>query len=157
MRLLSEDKFVRNRTLVILASATVLVGAWFYAPYVDRGPVVCPSHALVGLPCPACGLTHGFCELAHGRPASAAAHNALTFPLAALFIVALVVAPVELILKRRLTFYRFMYSTRVAFILGGAFALYHLARVTVYLCDGRLFTDYIATSWTYGLFHRFFG
>ena len=154
---LDKDKFVRHRVLVILGTAAVLLGAWFYAPYVEHGPVVCLSHGLVGLPCPACGLTHGFCELAHGRPASAAAHNALTFPLAALFVAALLVAPVELLLKRRLSFYRFLYSTPLALVVGGIVVVYHLSRVAVFAYDGRLFTDYLATSWTYTLFHHFFG
>ena len=157
MRLPGEDKFVRNRTLVIACSAAVLIASWFYAPYVNHGPVVCPLHGVMGLPCPACGLTHAFCELAHGQMAEAAAHNAIAFPLAGLFLAALIVAPVELVLRRRLSFYRWLYSTRVAWVVGGMLIVYHLGRTAVFCLDGRLFTDYVATSWTYGLIHHFFG
>jgi hypothetical protein len=153
----TDQTFARNRILVIGVTAAVLCLSWAYAPYVDKGPVLCVSHGLMGLPCPACGLTHAFCELAHGRPASAAAHNAVAFPLAALFVVALPTAALELALGRRFAFYRFLYSTRLACVLGGALAVYHLARVGIWLLDGRLYANYIATSWTYTLVHRLFG
>ena len=157
MLLLSNDTFSRHRILVILVAAGVLVASWVYAPYVNRGPVICVLHGVAGLPCPACGLTHAFCELAHGRLASAAAHNAVAIPLFLLFLVALPTAIVELALRRRLNFYSFMYSTRVAYILGGTLTLYHVGRTVAWLCNGRLFTDYVATSWTYQLWRHFFG
>jgi hypothetical protein len=156
MKLLSDDKFVRNRTLVILVTAGVFAASWLYAPYVGRGPVICFSHGLLGLPCPACGLTRAFCELAHGRFAAAAEHNAIAFPLFALFLVALPTAGVELALGRRLAFYRFMYSTRLAWILGGALILYHVGRTAVWYLDGRLYADYVTTSWTFSLWQRLF-
>ena len=80
----------------------------------------------------------------------------MAFPLFALFLAALPTAGVELALGRRLAFYQFMYSTRLAWILGGALVVYHLARTTVWWLDGRLYTDYITTSWTWPLLRRFF-
>ena len=157
MRRLIENPFIRHRVLVMLVTGAVLVASCLYGPYVDRGPVVCLSHGLFGIPCPACGLTHAFCDLAHGQLVSAAAHNLVAFPLAVLFILAFVLAPVELLLGRRLTFYRFLYSTRLAFVVGGVLAVYHVTRTVVYCFDGRLFTDYVASSWTYGLFRHFLG
>ena len=111
----------------------------------------------MGLPCPACGLTRAFCDLSHAHVASAASHNAVAFPLALLFLVALPTAVVELALGRRLTFYRFMFSTRLAWVLGGALALYHVGRTAVMYLDGRLYTDYVATSWTHHLWRHLFG
>ncbi len=157
MRFLGNDAFVCNRRLVILLSAGVLAASWVYAPYVDRGPVVCMLHGIVGLPCPACGLTHAFCDLAHGRLASAAVHNAFVFPLFLIFLVAVPTAAVELMIGRRLNYYRFMYSTRVAYAAGTALVLYHLARTGVWLLSGRLYSDYITTSWTYHLWRHVSG
>lgn len=157
MRLLGNDAFIRNRRLVLLLSAGVLAASWAYAPYVDRGPVVCLLHGLVGLPCPACGLTHAFCELAHGRLASAAAYNAFAFPLFLLFLAALPTAAGELMIGRRLSYYRFMHSKRLAYAAGAALALYHIARTGAWLISGRLYTDYITTSWTYYVWRHVFG
>ncbi len=153
MSSLSEDKrFARNRALVILVTAGVFIAAWFYAPFVERGPVVCPSRALVGLPCPACGLTHAFCDLAHGRVSAAAGHNALAFPLAALFAVALPVAALELRRGKPFAFYGFLYSMRLAWSVGAIVLVYHLTRVAFMVTSGRLMTDYVMTSWPYHLF-----
>jgi hypothetical protein len=38
-------------------------------------PYTCPSRALLGLPCPTCGMTHAFVALAHGDLAAAVAAN----------------------------------------------------------------------------------
>ncbi len=157
MRLLGNNAFARNRRLVLLLSAGILAASWAYAPYVDRGPVVCILHGIAGLPCPACGLTHAFCELAHGRLVSAAAYNAVALPLFLLFLVAVPTAAAELMIGRRLDFYRFMYSTRFAYAAGAALAVYHVARTGVWLLSGRLYTDYITTSWTYHLWRYVFG
>lgn len=148
----SEDRrFVRHRALVILVTAGVFVAAWFYAPFVERGPVVCPSRALLGLPCPACGLTHAFCDLTHGRLSDAAADNALAFPLAALFAVALPVAALELRRGKPFAFYGFLYSMRVAWGFAAVVLVYHLTRVAFMVHSGRLMTDYVMASWPYHL------
>ena len=153
MSSVSEDnRFVRNRALVILVTAGVFVAAWLYAPFVERGPVVCLSRALAGLPCPACGLTHAFCDLTRGRLSAAAAHNALAFPLAALFAVALPVAALELRRGKPFAFYGFLYSTRVAWGVAAVVLVYHLTRFAVLVQSGRLLTDYVMTSWPYHLF-----
>lgn len=157
MRFPGKDEFVRNRRLVLLLATGVLVVSWAYEPYVDRGPVVCVLHGVLGLPCPACGLTHAFCNLAHGRLAAAAAHNAFAFPLFILFLVAIPTAVIELVLERRLTFYNFLYSRRLAYTLGAVLALYHVTRSAVWLLNGRLYTDYFTTSWTYHLWSHVFG
>jgi hypothetical protein len=34
-------------------------------------PYTCPARALLGLPCPTCGMTHAFVALAHGQLAAA--------------------------------------------------------------------------------------
>ncbi len=151
-----DGHFIRNRTLVILVSAAVFVGAWFYAPCVDRGPVVCPLHGLVGIPCPGCGLTHAFCDLVNGRLSAAAAHNAMSFLLAALFAAALPVAAVELARRKPFAFYRFLYSTRMAWGLAGVVVVYYLGHFVVLIASGRLMTDYVMTSWTWPILHRIF-
>jgi hypothetical protein len=151
----ARDTFVRDRTALGVLAAGVLTASWVYAPYVDRGPVLCVLHGVVGLPCPACGLTHAFCDLAHGRLAAAAAHNAAGLPLFAFFLLAVPTAAAELILRRPFRWYRFLYSSRLAGLVGGLLAVYHIARTVVWSFDGRLFSEYFATSWTYRVWQMF--
>jgi hypothetical protein len=152
----NRNTFVRHRVLVIVVTAAVLAASWVYAPYAERGPVLCASHGLVGIPCPACGLTRAFCSLAHGRFGEAAARNAVSFPLAALMLAALPTATLELGRGRAFTFYRFVYSLKVAWVVAWVLTAYHLGRLAVWAVDGRLYSDYITTSWTWPLFRRLF-
>ena len=156
MRLSGGDEFVRNRWLVLLVASGVLIASWGYAPYAERGPVLCLMHGVVGLPCPACGLTRAFCDLAHGRLADAAAQNAVAFPLFLLFLIAIPTAGVELVIRRRFTFYCFLYSVKLAYVIGALLVLYHLTRTTIWFIDGRLYADYFTTSWTYQLWMHLF-
>ncbi len=65
-----------RRTLIAIHVA-VLLASFLYAPFCQRGPVVCYVRQLTGLACPSCGLTRSFCAMAHGRFADAAACHPL--------------------------------------------------------------------------------
>jgi hypothetical protein len=45
----------------------ILVAAWFYYPYCQRGPVLCLAQLFLHRHCPGCGLTRAICFLVHGR------------------------------------------------------------------------------------------
>ncbi|TET38814.1 MAG: DUF2752 domain-containing protein [Planctomycetota bacterium] len=146
--------FFKNRILIILVTVGILSVSFFLSGVVLRGPVICMSHGLAGLPCPACGLTRGFCALADLDIVGAIESNALCIPLFLLFIIAPLVAAWEMISRRRLKFYRFMYSMKLAYILGGALALYHIGRCACWIANGSFVNQYIKTSWTYSLFFQ---
>jgi hypothetical protein len=156
MQSMCRDEFVCNRALVIVCSAAVFVASWFYAPYVDHGPTICALRGLTGIPCPSCGLTRAFCDIVHGHFAGAAVHNAVAFPLAVLFLGALIIAPLELVLGRRISLYRWLYSTRVAYIFGGMVALYFVTRVALLCASGQLLRSIASAPWTFGLYHHLF-
>ena len=55
--------------LAIWASTlpALLAACFFYYPFVFSGPILCPMHLLLGLPCPGCGLTRAFCLASRGH------------------------------------------------------------------------------------------
>lgn len=59
---------------VALALA-VLFACWVYA--VEWPPVLCPFHAVTGLPCPTCGSTRALFAFVAGRPLEALRANPL--------------------------------------------------------------------------------
>ena len=148
-----DARFVRSRLMVIAVCGGVLLLSYLWAPYVHSGPVVCPMHGLLGLPCPACGLTRAFCALTQLNRMEALRQNALSLPLFALFIVAPLVAAYELLAGRRCTFYKFMFSTRLAFAVGAVVVVYYLGRCAWMIHTGSLVEEYMKTSWIYTLLH----
>lgn len=142
--------FAGNRVLLMAVSALTLA-----APFIFSGaelPVLCPMHGIFGLPCPGCGLGRAFTALSQGDFLAALKFHVLAIPFALLLVVAFFTALYELIARKRLSYYDFMYSMKIA---RGAmiFTLaYHFLRFTWLLYTGALYTDYIQTSWTYSLF-----
>lgn len=67
------------------------------------GPVLCPLRLLTGVPCPACGLTTSFTELAGGHLGAATTAAPAGPLLFALFAAVAVVLVVLLTRRRRLT------------------------------------------------------
>lgn len=55
----------------------VIVAAWFYFPYCEKGPNLCIWRAFLHTSCPGCGLTRAFCFLVHGRVREAVGFNHL--------------------------------------------------------------------------------
>jgi hypothetical protein len=144
--------FVARRLVAIGAALVTLTAPFVYAPYVGRGPVLCPWHGLAGLPCPGCGLTRAFCALAHLDVRAALALNALSLPLLVVLLVVPVVGALELARRHPYGWYRGLGSPGVARGCGATVMLYHLARVTYWCVQGTLVPVYVKTSWSYGLY-----
>ncbi len=75
-----------SRILAALWLAGLAVRPW---TMLDRLPVRCLFHPLLGRPCPGCGITHSVWLLLHGQPAAAFEWNPLgllVLPLAVLFV-----------------------------------------------------------------------
>lgn len=70
------------------------------------GPVLCPLRLLTGIPCPACGLTTSFTEMAGGNLAAAWAAAPIGPVLFVLFAAMALVAAVLLLRRRRLVLAR---------------------------------------------------
>ncbi len=149
----APDKlFVQHRLAVMLGSALVWTAAHLYAPFVHGGPVICPVHGLVGMPCPTCGLTRAFCALVQGDFLGALQWNALVVPLAILFLAGPVIAGLEIFSGKAYRFYHsFLYSSRIAERFAAVVIVYHVARCAVWYASGTLTHDFVETSWTYRL------
>jgi hypothetical protein len=142
-----------GRPIIAVVCLSMVAAARLYAPHVSHGPILCLLHGLIGLPCPACGLTRSFCYLSYGHIAEAAAQNALGLPLflLCLFFPALWFA--EWLLRRRLIDWRPWQTERVAMSLGAIVALYHVSRLIWWAQSGTLRTQYFETSWTWRIIH----
>jgi len=95
------------------------------------GPVLCPLRILTGVPCPACGLTTSFTELAGGHLGAAASASPAGPVLFAGCVVAVIVLVALLVSGRRLSGLRPR---------GGAAVVAYAALAVV-----------VAASWTYQL------
>jgi Protein of unknown function (DUF2752) len=128
----------RSATYAGIAAA-VLATSYFYAPYVDRGPPICPFKLMFGIPCPGCGLTHSFCALAHGHLAAAVQFHALGPVLFVVFALALPIFAYQAITRRRVTWFnRLLFAERPAYIFATVLFLYHFTRLIVLGHSGAL-------------------
>ncbi len=134
---------------VILGVAAIGLASYVYAPYVHKGPILCPLHAVFGLPCPGCGFTRAFCALAHGDLASALHYNALSMPVAAALLLGAVVAGYEAARGRATRWPRLLFSRRLAWVWAVIVITYHVGRVGVWAENGTLARDYLRTSYLY--------
>jgi len=73
MRFLSEAK-----TLPLI-SLGVLGASFMIAPEALPSRFGCWMKAFLGIPCPACGMTHAFCAIGHGRWAEAWTLNPFSY------------------------------------------------------------------------------
>lgn len=148
--------FIAQRMRVALGCAAVWLALLLYRPFAFTGPVLCPLHGVMGLPCPACGLTRALTALAQGDIVSALWWNALSLPVAALLLLAPLVALWELAAGRRYEFYRrVLFSQRAAMLAGACVIVYHVTRTFVWQAQGVVFEKFLLTSWSYRLFEHF--
>ena len=60
----------------ILGSCCLIAAGWIW---LGLPTLLCPFHAITGVPCPTCGITRGFSSLLHGDLGSAFIFNPLGF------------------------------------------------------------------------------
>ena len=142
---------MRSRILVACSAVGTLIASYAYAPFVTAGPVLCPMHGLLGLPCPACGLTRAFCRLARFDLWGALSFHALSLPLFAACLAAPVICVYEVVRRRESWCSVILHSPRTAWAVAVLLAVHHAARLGMWLADGTLVDGYVKTSWTYAL------
>jgi hypothetical protein len=140
--------FVRARVIVGGGALAVIAGAYAYAPYVHDGPILCPLRAMLGLPCPSCGLTRAFCALAHLDLASALRYHALSPLLFTLTLITPLICGYEIAVRRSIS-RRFLFSEKLAWGIFALFLVHHVARTALWIADGTLAKTYVNSSWTY--------
>ena len=147
----SRRGFVWSRIFVACSSMGILIASYAYAPFASAGPVVCPMHGLIGLPCPSCGLTRAFCRLARFDLWGAVSYHALSLPLFAACLAAPAICGYELVRGRESWCSSILHCGRTAWAVGILLAVNHAARLGVWLADGTLVNEYVRTSLTYSV------
>ncbi len=82
---MSAFAFLRQLVQVPRLALLALVVSALLPPQALPETPLCPSAAVLSLPCPGCGLTHAFCALSHGDLRAAAGYNPSVFLLYPLF------------------------------------------------------------------------
>jgi len=90
LKYLSTD-FLRQNDISILLSNLILIGTFILfknsvVDFLNEIPHFCLIDRLLGVECPVCGITRGFCELSNGNLSKAFTLNSSTFPVALFFI-----------------------------------------------------------------------
>jgi Protein of unknown function (DUF2752) len=146
---LEQQRFVINRVVAIVACLTLLAAPFVWNAWGGKGPVLCITRGVTGLPCPGCGLTRAMGALARLDLPGALAFNMLCVPLVVLAVVTPITALHELSRGVRCRWYRFLYSSRVAKWSALAVVCYHLTRLAVWTADGTLVNEYLKSAWIY--------
>jgi hypothetical protein len=152
----TTERFLLGRALAGVSALGVIVASRAYAPYATTGPVLCPFHGLLGLPCPGCGLTRAFCSLAHADVSAALGYHALSPLLFLATLAAPLVCSYELVRRRPSALSRSLESSALGWGVGVVFGAHHLLRTALWAWDGTLVHDYVATSWSYALLRALF-
>jgi hypothetical protein len=147
---LDTRAFVRARVIASGAAVLVLGASYAYAPYVHDGPVVCLLRGLIGIPCPSCGLTRGFCALAHLELGEALRYHALSPLLFAAVVATPFVAAYEVATRRPVS-RRWLFSSKLAWGLAGLFLAHHAVRTAGWITDFSVLDRYLHDSWTYAV------
>ena len=67
------------RTGLSIAAAAVLATSFVFTPESLPDVPLCPMRAWLGVSCPGCGMTRGFCAIVHGHFAQAWSFNPFAF------------------------------------------------------------------------------
>ncbi len=81
---------------MILGSSGLLVACWIW---LGLPTMICPFHAITGIPCPTCGITRAFSSLFHGDPREAFLFNPLGLSVLLGIAIYLVYAGVVVVVK----------------------------------------------------------
>lgn len=99
---------------------------------IETDQSLCPFKMLTGFPCPGCGITKSIIFLYQGDLTKSVSYH-LFGPFTILFcVVAIVILTAELLTKQEF-FKKTIYSTKLAYFLGAALAIYHLTRIVSFL------------------------
>ena len=100
--------------------------------HLETAQSLCPFKMLTGFPCPGCGITKSIIFLYEGNISKSLYYH-LFGPFVVVFsIVSIIVLTTELITKKEY-FQRILFSTKLAYFLGGTLAVYHLTRLIYFV------------------------
>src|SRR2546423_14250409 len=97
---------VKHSAFMAVSGAAALVGSFVYRPWAQHGPILCPMRALLGVPCPGCGLTRSFCSIASGDLRRAFGYHLFGPFLFAMLLIGVPVLAYQALTRRRVPLFQ---------------------------------------------------
>lgn len=110
-----------------------LIGTWIYRQSNSIPFLNCPIRALMGIPCPSCGMTRSFLALAKGNLEESISYHLFGPLLFLTFIIVTVHLAIELLIGRKVfpPYYKKLYQLQLHWIGLASFLGYYLIRLSI--------------------------
>lgn len=114
--------------------------------HVENAQSLCPFMMLTGFPCPGCGITKSLIFLYQGDFQKSISYH-LFGPAAGAGCIAIICITLTEMMTGKKYFRKSLYDIRIAYLLGGSLALYHLTRLLMLLYNNSMDDILRASVW----------
>jgi len=122
---------------VCVTLAAPLIIHHFSHSDIEKEQSLCPFKLLTGFPCPGCGITKSLIFLYEGDLMKSFSYHLFGPVFFISCVVVLLLTIVELFTKKRFM-RQYVYNKQLAYWLGGILAVYHTARLIVFVSTNDL-------------------
>ena len=135
-----DRKAIRSKYFLFSLCIAPILGAYYHSLTSYKPLLECPVKALIGFPCPSCGMSRGFICLARGDLNGALRANLFSPLVFTAFLTASIHLLLEIILRKKVDcFYVHLFKKRkLQVFLVIAILLYHTVRLFPLYCTGEL-------------------
>ena len=122
-----------NRIFCLGLTSFPLVGTWIYRQSNSVPFLSCPIRALIGIPCPSCGMTRSFLALAKGDLGESIFYHLFGPLLFLTFLIVTVHTAIELVMRRKVfpPYYKKLYQLHLHWIGLASFLGYYVIRLSI--------------------------
>ena len=115
---------------ILTLTVPYLIG--FYSTSIETEQSLCPFKMLTGFPCTGCGIIKSIIFFYEGNFMKSIAYHILGPAVVLFCLFTIIVLIFEILLKKEF-FNQYLYSKKIAYVLGGFLALYHFSRLVFFV------------------------